>query len=697
MSARFHFQRDRAGLTVVINALEQHNQGRRREIEAVRDRQRAVHAQRRPSSLEAYPLPALTQRIAEALSDRWGQGGLEPHVELIERERLGADLALRFPLLLRDGGPKGFIQKHLPWIVEVLSGAAFSDAIARLEVKGMYINLTLSDRWLLQAAQAVVDAGSGFGGGDALCARTYVVDYSSPNVAKRLHAGHIRSTIIGHVLGDLYEACGALVYRVNHINDFGGFGFTLEGYRRFAQGLAQFADPNDRLIEIYRIRRTAERVLAAKGPWAALEAEDRALFASYFPQADSLEMLGRAFADYTTASDARFAALEAGEPQDVALWRQMVDWSLADFDSFYRDLNISFDLVIGESFYLQAGDEAIDWFLASGKALRYSPEDAATAVAELDARVERGEITSVERDNLAALAEKDVGAVVIPLDRGERFVVRRADGRSIYATRDIGAVALRRELFDPSDMVYVVGQEQQVHFDRLFRASYATGLAPEALRFQHIYFGFYVDAQTGKKLSSRDSVAGVTELLSESVRYFRSRISDRGEFSAQELESAAQELAVGSLVFNDLKQDVKGAVDVAVSDMAATIAGFERSGAAYVVYAACRARSILRRHGREPTPASEIEDYPFDAQEALLMMKLQQTPQKIAVAAQQSNPSLLVRHMLEVATLYNSYYTRAPVIVGGVANPARLLITAAIQHVLINGLALCHVTCPAVI
>ena len=622
---------------------------------------------------------------------------LEPHLELIERERLGGDLALRFPQLLRDGGPKGFIQKHLPWIVEVLSGEAFGDAVARLEVKGMYINLTLSDRWLLRGAQAVVDAGERFAIGDALCERTYVVDYSSPNVAKRLHAGHIRSTIIGHVLCNLYEACGALVYRVNHINDFGGFGFTLEGWRRFASGLAQLAEPNDRLIEIYRIRRTAERVLAAKPTWAALDEDDRAVLDRYFPQAGSLDALREAFAGYTAAADARFAALEAGDPDEVALWAQMVGWSLADFEGFYRDLNISFDLVIGESFYFQAGDRVVDDFLATGKALRFTPAHAAAATAELDVRTGRGEITPVERDSLAALVEKDVGAVVIPLDKGERFVVRRADGRSIYATRDLGAVELRRRIFDPTDLVYVVGQEQQVHFDRLFRASHATGLAPPALRFQHIYFGFYVDAESGRKLSSRDSVAGVTELLGESVRYFRSRISDRGDFSAQALDSAARELAVGSLVFNDLKQDVKGAVEVAVSDMAATLAGFERSGAAYVVYAACRARSILRRHGRAPLPVAEIADYPFDAQEALLMMKLQQTPQKIALAAQQSNPSLLVRHMLDVATIYNSYYTRAPVIVEGVADPARLLITTAVQHVLINGLALCHVACPAVI
>jgi arginyl-tRNA synthetase len=241
----------------------------------------------------------------------------------------------------------------------------------------------------------------------------------------------------------------------------------------------------------------------------------------------------------------------------------------------------------------------------------------------------------------------------------------------------------------------VVGQEQQVHFDRLFRAAYAIGLAsPSRLRFQHLYFGFYVDAASGKKLSSRDSVANVNHLLSASVIYFRSRLSARVDRASQELDRAARELAIGSLVFNDLKQDIKGTVEIDASDIQATVATFEKSGGAYVVYAACRARSILRRHGRKPTPADQIAEFDLDNQEIELLLALQAIPEKVAAAASQTNPSILVRHLLEVANIYNSYYMAAPVIVDGVANPARLLITQAVQQSLISGLALCHIECP---
>ena len=679
------------------NRLAEHNAVRRGEIEAVRDRHVAAHRARLAHPALDAPLPALERRIATALSARWGEGRLEPTFDVVERARHGGDLALRFPQLLKQGGPKAVIRDHLPWIVEVLRGPDLADAIAKVETAGMYVNVTLTDRWLLDATGAAAERGSDFCRNAAMADRVVVIDYSSPNVAKTLHAGHIRSTIVGHVLGNLYEACGALVHRVNHINDFGGFGFTLEGWERFGDALAALPAENARLLEIYKIRRVLERVVAAKTEPAAWEAADRALVARILPGAASAGAVAAGFAAYVAASDARFAALEAGEAREVELWRAMVGWSLADFEGFYANLNIRFDLVIGESFYFAAGDAFVDAGLADGRAIVFSAEDADTAVAKIDARLAAKAIGEAERDTLAAAARKDVGAVVVPLDRDERLVVRRADGRSIYATRDLGAVVLRREIFGMDFGVYVTGQEQQVHFDRVFRAAAATGIAPaDAVRFLHVWFGFYVDSTTGKKLSSRDSVANVTQLLDDARAYFRSRVGERAVGDA-DVESAARELAIGSLVFNDLKQDIKGPVEIDTADLAATIAGFEKSGAAYVVYAACRARSILRRAGVAPMPAAEIAHVTLDAQEVLLLLKLQQLPGKVVAAARASNPSMLVRHLLEIATAYNSYYAAAPVIVDGAADPARLLITAAVHQALAAGLLLCHVSCPEAI
>jgi arginyl-tRNA synthetase len=672
-----------------MNELARRNEVRRREVQAFRDEAVAGHRRRALPAFADYPLPKLKARLAAALSARWGKGPIEPQIETIDRAQFGGDLVIKLPQLLRDGGPKGFIANHLPWVVEILEGPDFADAIARVETKGMYVNVTLSDRWLLDSAQAVADLGERFGLSDAQAARTFLVDYSSPNVAKVLHAGHIRSTIIGHVLSNLHEGSGALVYRVNHINDFGGFGFTLEGWRRFEALFPGDMAGNERLLEIYRIRRVMEKHAGA-GSWPE-EAEEQALVARYFPEARDGAGLKAAWQDFVAAADARFAALEAGAGEEVALWALMVEWSLADFETFYDALNLRIDLVLGESFYFDAGDRVVDESLANGRAVLYAREHADADIARLGAL----DIQPAERDKRAEAIEKDIGAVVVPLEGGERYVVRRADGRSIYATRDLGAIRVRRELLDPTDLSYVVGQEQRVHFDRLFKAAEALGLAEAGMpNFHHVWFGFYVDAKTGKKLSSRDSVANVNQLLARSVDYFRGRTAERGDQSPEEVASAAHQLAVGSLVFNDLKQDIKGSVDIDTSDLEATIAGFERAGGAYMVYTACRARSILRKSGQEPERAETIGDFEIDAQEAALLLRLQQIPERVAAAAEQLNPTLLIRHLLETAGVYNSYYMRAPVLTEAGANPARLLITKAVNVALVNSLRLCHVECP---
>ncbi len=680
-----------------MNKLAKINAVRRREVEAFRDEQIAIHKKKSLPNFGDYPLVKLRKRIADALSKRWGQGHLEPQFELIEREKFGGDVALKLEQLLKNGGPKRFIKEYQPWIVEVLKGEEFSDSIAQVQTKGMYINLTLSDHWFLKSAQTIFDMGSSFGLSDIQANRTIIVDYSSPNVAKVLHAGHIRSTIIGHVLSNLHEACGALVYRINHINDFGGFGFNLEGYRRFKDQFPSTMGNNDRLLEIYRIRRTTERIVAEDLSLNTLSEEEQALLGRYFPNIQDEQGLKTAFAEFVAASDRRFAALEAGVEEEVDLWAAMVKWSLEDFDRFYNALGIHIDFVLGESFYFYAGDALIDECLASGQAVVYTQTLAAQDIQELDLLLALEKMTQSEHDSRVELIRKDIGAVVVPLEDGERYVVRRADGRSIYATRDIGAIALRCELFSPTNITYVVGQEQKVHFSRLFKAAYKIGIAPPDLRLKHLYFGFYIDAQTGKKLSSRDTVSGVNQLLTESFKYFRSRLSDRANQTEAELNHAARQLAVGSLVFNDLKQDMKGSVDIDSTTLENTITGFEKSGGAYMVYSACRARSIMRKYGKEPIPADQIEQFEINEQEAMLLLKLQQIPEKIAASADQANPSLLIRHLLETAMLYNSYYTRAPVITDGVANPARLLITVAVQQSLINSLKLCHVDCPPTI
>jgi arginyl-tRNA synthetase len=677
------------------NELAKINATRRRDVERRRDAHVAAHAARSAPRSVDYPLPRLRARIASALSKRWDKGPLDPQLEAIDRTSFGGDLSLKLPQLLKEGGPKGFIQHHLPWIVDVLRSRDFADVIAAVQTKGMYINIRLHDRWFLNSAQIVADLGHQFGLNDAQKTRVILIDYSSPNIAKVLHAGHIRSTIIGHVLANLHEACGALVYRVNHINDFGGFGFLLEGYRRFEARFPPAMSQHESLVEIYHIRRTLERLAEDDVQFNQINDSDRLLLGRYFPETTDRAALQATYFDFVTASDKRFAALERGDKAEVDLWMRMVDWSLRDFQRFYDSLNIHIDFLLGESFYVQVGNDLVDDCIRNGTAILYTEATAAADQLQVDARMARGEIAAAEALTLAESIRKDIGAVVVPLDNGERFVIRRADGLGIYATRDLGAIKARREIFGPTEISYVVGQEQRVHFSRLFMAAHAVGIADRVqLLFKHIHFGFYVDATTGRKLSSRDTVVNVNQLLTSAIAHFRVKAAERGGMTSEELEATAQQLAIGSMIFNDLKQDIKASVDIDTAALDLTIAGFEKAGGAYVVYSACRARSIVRKHGKPPARAETIPDTSVDPQEALLLLKIQQIPDRIAASAEQSNPTVLVRHLLDIANLYNSYYNRVQVITNGVVDHARLLFTKAIEQSLTNALRICHIECP---
>ncbi|MFG2328462.1 arginine--tRNA ligase [Streptomyces sp. NPDC048604] len=678
-----------------MNELAKQNEALRHEVEALRDAIKERRQASVPPAAGDYPLAGIKARIEQALRERSGRDVGAWEVDILDRSRFGADLAVRLTGLLKEGGAKEYIATHVPWIVEALKSPELADAVADVSQKGIYANVRLTDAWYLSSVASIIALDDRYGQNDSRSDRTQIVDYSSPNVAKVLHAGHLRSTMIGHVLGNLYEASGALVYRINHINDFGGFGFMLEGFRRFEPHFPQEMSSNERLLAIYSIRRSLERTVAAAVDLDDAAESDRAVIATYFPGVIGAHALRGAYEEFVAASDARFHRLEVGDPEEVELWLRMVEWSLADFQTFYDALDIKIDFTIGESFYLDAGNEVVDAAIRSGRAYRLTEEMVDEEVAELERAVEDGDITPEVKAKSAALLEKDLGAIVVPLPGGERLVVRRSDGRSIYSTRDVGAVKLRRDIFDATDINYVVGQEQRVHFSRLFQAAEALGLVePGEVDFKHTYFGFYVDAATGKKLSSRDSVSSVNELLARSVEHFRAKTAESGGMTEEEIDQAAHQLAVGSVVFNDLKKDMKAAVSIAKDDLNSVITDFEKSGGAYAVYTACRARAILRKYNRPLPQAADIATFDVNDQEALLILRLLEFPEKVAKAADACDPAVLVRHLLDIAGIYNSYYASAPVLQGDKANEFRLLITKSVQTVMVNGLDLCHVECP---
>jgi arginyl-tRNA synthetase len=375
----------------------------------------------------------------------------------------------------------------------------------------------------------------------------------------------------------------------------------------------------------------------------------------------------------------------------VDLWRVVVEASLAEFQPFYDSLDVHIDFVLGESFYAQVGLALVREWLESGAAVVYSDAEAAVDLAEIDRAVADGGLTDAEADSARAGIEKDNDAVVVRLSATERYVVLRRDGRSVYSTRDLAAIAVRSDLFDPTSCIYVVGQEQQTHFSRLFAAAYRLGLAdPDSMAFEHLSFGFYIDPTPKQKLSSRESVAGVAALFSTANDYFAGRVGETVDDPA----AVAHQLTIASIVFNDLKQDTKSSVELDVNDPASLLEMFERSGGAYVIYAACRAGAVVRK-AAGASAQSEIGALEDD--EVALVLELLDTPRRLGSAAKGHDPSVVVRHLLTLSNLYNSYYSRRRVIGPDGVHTDRLRITAATEQVLRNGLRWCNVECPEAI
>ncbi|MBX7143647.1 MAG: arginine--tRNA ligase [Oligoflexia bacterium] len=655
-----------------------------------------VEAQRQAHGFiasDSYPL----KRLEIALADCLAAAGLprECNLAFVERGKFGADFAVTVrSLLSAPGGAGAYIKQHVPQILAAIQNCklAREGQIVSVEAKGMYVNLKMSASYFLNALEPVLTYGGQYGEGDAWRGKSIVVDYSSPNAAKKLHAGHIRSTIVGEILCNLYEANGATAHRLNHINDLGGFGFLLEGYRRWEKLLPSTELQNDRLAALYQLYRTLEKCAALATELASWDAASQETVQRCFGQVTSRAQYQQAWADYVKASNARYEALEAGDSTEVALWQKMVGWSLEDFKSFYDILGIRHDYVIGESFYAASGLKLLEAARAAGVVLTFSQSLADAEIARLRAAHASEEMTEQELESALESVTRDVGASVVMFPDHSRLVVLRSDGRTIYATRDLAAIMYRALFFKPSRVIYVVGQEQQEHFRPVFEAAAALGIKGET-ELVHTSFGFYVDAGSKKKLSSRDGASNVHRLLGQTVAHFEAKLLESGEIPAAEARESGRQLGVGSIIINDVKKTRKSSVEV-FADLNKAVEEFEKSGGAYLMYSACRARSILRKYGGElpkPSSLSAAELLPVEAE---LVKKLMEFPNRVRAAAEQDEPSLMVSLLIEICILYNTYYNAAPVIKGGEVHLHRVALTAAVAQVIENGLQICHITCP---
>ncbi len=458
-------------------------------------------------------------------------------------------------------------------------------ALAGVSIAGPgFLNLRLDDGWLGErvAAQAA-DPHQGV----AQRTGTVVIDFSSPNVAKRMHVGHLRSTVIGAALDRIYRHAGYRVVADNHNGAWGPqFGQLIVAWRRWVAAAAVAADPIAELQRIY------------------------VLFAQAAEQNPDLEALARS----------ETAKLQAGDPENRALWQRFIEVSMDDFDRLYRRMDIAFDEVLGESAYHEMLGPLVEDLLASG------------------------------------MAEVSDGAVIVPFSAEDGkgledipFLVRKQDGAFLYATTDIATVRHRLDTWDPVRIVYVTDTRQQLHFRQLFACCARLGWTRPG-QLSHVWFGL-LSLPEGAMSTRKGNVINLEDVLDESVRRARIVVDEKSPMLPDEERAAvAEAVGVGAVRYADLSQNPQSNVTFDWDRMLS----LEGNTAPFLLYSLARGRSIQRKGGVErPAVLAAAPTHPHERELALALLRF---GENFEVALRASRPNLLCDYLFGLATRFNRFY-----------------------------------------
>lgn len=520
---------------------------------------------------------------------------------------------------LRSAPPK-IAAELAPKLAEALEGIS-------AEAAGPYVNFRV-DRTLL--ARSVLSAisyqGAAYGGSDEGAGKTVVIDLSSPNIAKPMHVGHLRSTIIGAALQRMHDLLGYRTVGINHIGDWGAqFGKLVCAIERWGDEVDLEGSPIRSLLTLY-VRYHKE------------EPEDPTL---------------------AERARAAFQELESGEDGSVrAIWRRLTKLSLAEFDKIYERLGVTFDLVRGEAFY--------------------EPY--------LDATVERIEA--------AGITEVSEGALVVDLSSIQKkmppCLLRKSDGTTLYATRDLAALFHRWEEFEFDRVLYVVGSEQRLHFRQLKGVLQRMELDWEP-RVEHVDFGL-LRLPEGKLSTRKGKVIFLDEVLDQVLEKAREIIAEKNPDLAH-ADEVAHQVSVGAILFDDLRRervrDVLFDIDEVLS--------FEGETGPYVQYTHARLASILRKaEGDEHKAAREAEpDLAGLADAGRVLVRLARFGEVVQSAAAHAEPSEVSTYVLALARDLNSWYAEHRVLgVEPELSAARLELVRSCKCVLSNGLRLLGIASP---
>ena len=495
--------------------------------------------------------------------------------------------------------------------------------ISKIDVVNGFLNFYVSKSKIAEATIAKFNAQKEkYGKSNMGEGKTVLVEYSSPNIAKPFHIGHLKTTIIGHSLYNIYKFLGFKTIGLNHLGDYGTqFAKLIEGYKRWGDEYDFLTNPIDKLAELYvRINQLCSE-------------------------------------DESVLEECRetFKKLEDGDEYCTKLWNRFKDLSLQEFDKIYNLLGIEFDSMNGEAFYSDKMQEIIDILEKNGKLI----ESQGAKVVNLE---EQGIETPC--------------------------IIQKANGSSIYATRDLAAIMYRARTYDFDKCLYVVGEEQTLHFKQVFAVAKYLGLDEKYTNgLEHVSYGM-IRLPEGKMSSRKGNFVKVEDLLNEAITKSKEIIEDR---DIEDKDLLAKQVGIGAVIFEDLAES---RTKNQVFDLKEAL-NFNGETGPYIQYMTVRTKSVLEKAGYIPDGNNINASKITDEASTSLLKYLSDFKSTIISSMEKNEPSIISRYLIDLAKAYSSFYNENKILCEDKElQDARLYITYMTKVTLTNGLGLLGIEVP---
>lgn len=433
--------------------------------------------------------------------------------------------------------------------------------------------------------------------------KTVVVDFSAPNVAKPMHVGHIRSTIIGDSLARICRFLGYNVISDNHIGDWGTqFGMIIHGWKTRLDEAALAAEPISELVRVYR------EVNATKEEPGVLD-----------------------------TCKAELVKLQAGDPENLAIWQKCIDVSKEGLQKIYDRLDVKFDYWLGESYYNDRLSSLVEEFLEKGLA---KESNGAVCIFSDGAKPK-------EEDPF--MVHKEEGWTDNPA------IIRKADGGFLYASSDLATIEFRINKWKADHIWYVVGVPQQLHFRQLFNAAERWGKKAD---YVHVGFGSILGEDRKLMRTRSGENVGLIEVLQEAVERAAKVIAEKNpDLGAEEAAEIAETVGIGAVKFAELSQN--RLTDYVFSwDRMLALHG---DTAPYLQNSYVRIRSIFRKLDG-PFDAATAEIHLNEEAEIHLARLFARFGEILPTILEDFRPNLLANYVLELARAFHSFYEACPVL-----------------------------------